>query len=558
MNPTKSAIIVMLAIAALAPIDQANAQQGYPHHPLCGGPHSAPRQCQSYAMSKAYNRGWSHGYCPASTSRGQSAVPTSHFRPIAFTLDSVQVGDIIGWGWEAGSHACYVTEISGVEGDEESEVTTAQIQIAQVDGVGAPEYTGTLMDVISGIPPIVTRRNWPDWILRKRDKWNIQLRNSFDYGTIGYQGIERPSGFIVENRRWESSVTAVAVMDGREDAQGYVRRFRRWTNNEWEFQDPNVTGTLPVHSYSSLTTFTAELPREFNVTFQNSLLGATGGVIKVNQTIYPAPHDTAVIEDVPTITADAIYNEINRIQYTFAQWNDASTVNPRTFTVPNHATYTASYNAKPLPPAYVTAGGPVGSNVIVSWQMHPHESVTHYQIWRQVKDQHQGTISPPQLLTTVPRTTTQYIDYDYLVTEGYTNDLVWYDVRSYYSLNQTYSDPYWVAVFAQIAPKIATPPFVPTVWSLINSPNPFNPSTRITYSLVEDGAVSLTVYDVQGREVTSLDHSYREAGHYSVLWDGRNRHGVSVGTGVYFVRLTVTGSTDKLLYSQAIKLLLTK
>ena len=73
-----------------------------------------------------------------------------------------------------------------------------------------------------------------------------------------------------------------------------------------------------------------------------------------------------------------------------------------------------------------------------------------------------------------------------------------------------------------------------------NSPNPFNPSTTITYSVPStDGAVpvDLTVYDVRGREVVKLVSAIQEPGTYRVVWDGRNAQGQRVNSGVYFYRL---------------------
>jgi hypothetical protein len=543
------------------------AQSGYPHHPQCGGSgHGGSSSCWSYATSRAFGRGWNHSGCPAGTFNGVNAISLDHFERFnLLSYSDVHVGDIIGWGqFTQPTHVSFVTAVFWP--------SPSNIRVAQVENEGSTTEQPNLWlsDVINGTGGAIARGN-PTMYFRKRPRWSIKLQNSFTGGKVGVgggQGAEEEgegspppeydSPHTVSNLHWESTVIGVAVMDGRLH-EGYVRRFWKWSSPYSEAFTVSASHQVRALSYTSTTEFTANLDREFNVTFQNSLPGATGGQIKVNQVTYAIPHATAVTDRFPEITADAIYNAINRIEYTFAQWNDASTVNPRVFAVPdNNTIYTASYNAKPLPPANVTAGGPVGANVCVSWQIHPHDNVTQYQIWRQVKHQHQGTISPPQLLTTVPRTTTQYIDYDYVVTEGYTHDLVWYDVRSYFSLNQTYSDPNWVAVFAQIAPKIATPPFVPTVWSLGNSPNPFNPSTRIVYTLVEDGAVSLTIFDVQGREVASLDKSYREAGYYSATWDGRSAHGIPVGSGVYFARLNVAGASDKVLYSHTIKLLLAK
>lgn len=82
---------------------------------------------------------------------------------------------------------------------------------------------------------------------------------------------------------------------------------------------------------------------------------------------------------------------------------------------------------------------------------------------------------------------------------------------------------------------------------LSSCPNPFNPSTMIRYSLVEDGRVSINVYDVLGREVASLVTGPHSAGTHEVLWDAAD-----CGSGVYFCRLVVGGE------SETIKLMLLK
>ncbi len=67
-------------------------------------------------------------------------------------------------------------------------------------------------------------------------------------------------------------------------------------------------------------------------------------------------------------------------------------------------------------------------------------------------------------------------------------------------------------------------------------PNPFNPTTRITYSVPAAGTVSLRVFDVAGRLVETLvDDAYRPAGTYTVAYRARG------ASGVYFVRLDAGG-----------------
>ena len=70
-----------------------------------------------------------------------------------------------------------------------------------------------------------------------------------------------------------------------------------------------------------------------------------------------------------------------------------------------------------------------------------------------------------------------------------------------------------------------------------NAPNPFNPSTAISFGLAENGRVTLSIYDVSGRLVRTLIDETRNAGLYRETWDGRNAGGAAVSSGVYFYRL---------------------
>jgi len=72
-----------------------------------------------------------------------------------------------------------------------------------------------------------------------------------------------------------------------------------------------------------------------------------------------------------------------------------------------------------------------------------------------------------------------------------------------------------------------------------NYPNPFNPSTTINYSLTNDGFVSLSVYDMLGREVTSLVQEFKPAGYYSIDFNAS-----ALTSGMYFYRLNANGFTS--------------
>ena len=78
---------------------------------------------------------------------------------------------------------------------------------------------------------------------------------------------------------------------------------------------------------------------------------------------------------------------------------------------------------------------------------------------------------------------------------------------------------------------------------LANYPNPFNPETWIPYQLAEDSFVTLTIYDLAGQVVRTIDVGHQTAAVYenrakAIHWDGRNELGEQVASGIYFYQLS--------------------
>jgi hypothetical protein len=65
-----------------------------------------------------------------------------------------------------------------------------------------------------------------------------------------------------------------------------------------------------------------------------------------------------------------------------------------------------------------------------------------------------------------------------------------------------------------------------------NYPNPFNPSTRIEYSVKETAPVSLEIFNVKGQKVRTLVNEVMTAGNHSVVWNGKDETGKDAGSGV--------------------------
>ena len=84
---------------------------------------------------------------------------------------------------------------------------------------------------------------------------------------------------------------------------------------------------------------------------------------------------------------------------------------------------------------------------------------------------------------------------------------------------------------------------------LPNYPNPFNPDTWIPYQLSEESTVAVKIYDVSGHLVRTIEVGHKPMGYYltrerAVYWDGRNKNGEPVSSGVYFYTLNANNYTE--------------
>ena len=70
-----------------------------------------------------------------------------------------------------------------------------------------------------------------------------------------------------------------------------------------------------------------------------------------------------------------------------------------------------------------------------------------------------------------------------------------------------------------------------------NYPNPFNPSTIISYQLPAASNVQIKIYDVLGKEVTTLTNEQKSVGKYNIVWNGTDYKGNKVSSGVYMYRI---------------------
>lgn len=97
----------------------------------------------------------------------------------------------------------------------------------------------------------------------------------------------------------------------------------------------------------------------------------------------------------------------------------------------------------------------------------------------------------------------------------------------------------WLVTFREGSNIISAPDEV----SLSNYPNPFNPTTTISYSLPREGKISLSIYNIKGQLVKQLVSGSQPEGYYEIVWNGKDDTGKQVSSGIYYYRITACGKT---------------
>ncbi len=87
---------------------------------------------------------------------------------------------------------------------------------------------------------------------------------------------------------------------------------------------------------------------------------------------------------------------------------------------------------------------------------------------------------------------------------------------------------------------------LPVIPSVITSiyPNPFNPETRISYTLQNSGSVQISIYNLLGQKIRQVVNTNQVSGTHIISWDGKDELGNGMSSGIYFVRMDTKDSHD--------------
>jgi hypothetical protein len=201
-------------------------------------------------------------------------------------------------------------------------------------------------------------------------------------------------------------------------------------------------------------------------------------------------------------------------------------------------------------PSALTATDSLGDRVEIVWNAVSHADLLGYNIYRARWESGEYA-----RLNTSPISVTSYTDtslpdsgiYWYCVTAAYSAGV---DTVESFVSNKDAGSLYYV-----ISGVDEDNSAIPAVFFLAdNYPNPFNPSTTISFGLPRDTSVRLEVFNLLGQKIRVLLSGPQQAGYKQVIWDGKNATGQPVSSGVYFYRLT-TGDGS---FEQTKKMLMVK
>lgn len=370
----------------------------------------------------------------------------------------------------------------------------------------------------------------------------VYIQNNFGTGTVSVNSTSYSSGAAFNLVGGES--LTLDPIENQYDSEGYKRVWNAsgTNNSDWKISiqlnyryDYNRTYSYSANGSENGAIISGELRKVCNITYN--------GPVRAGTSYYYNSEPVPVVEGNPISVTALGKVSSDYIDMEFSSWSDGNTQNPRSYTTYSNTSYGINYVGLKPNNGYknMQYTASTGQNIRIQWAEHPNTNVTQYQIWRRVK--HNGVVGPETLIGTVGRGVLSYTDYEYLSTATYSDDLLWYDVRAYYSPRGTYADAQYMAVYGKESlvkmNESASTSEIPTEYSVGNYPNPFNPTTTIKYQLPEAGMVTLKVYDILGREVADLVNENKSAGYYEVNFDASK-----LTSGVYIYAIQAGKYTE--------------
>ena len=116
-------------------------------------------------------------------------------------------------------------------------------------------------------------------------------------------------------------------------------------------------------------------------------------------------------------------------------------------------------------------------------------------------------------------------NYVYIVRSVFTNDNI---------SNPAFSNTVYQSVITEES-DISELPFATYLYP--NYPNPFNPSTNISFNLSEEGNITIDIFNIKGQKIKNMVNDKLGVGKHTVTWDGTDNNGNHLSSGIYLYQM---------------------
>ncbi len=115
------------------------------------------------------------------------------------------------------------------------------------------------------------------------------------------------------------------------------------------------------------------------------------------------------------------------------------------------------------------------------------------------------------------------------------------DAKSNVEIEQMFGEQHGYSFYSMV--EEADSPEVSGRYTISNYPNPFNPTTIISFSIPKDENVEISVFNIKGQKVKTVVNDNYTTGSHKVVWDGTDENNKSVTSGIYFYKLKTSSKT---------------
>lgn len=335
--------------------------------------------------------------------------------------------------------------------------------------------------------------------------WNLIYPVS-GYNGYSLNGLNGDPGWTGNSDGWQLAIFDLSQYAG----QSVMFRFRFGTDGEisgpgWFIDDFTVSGVNLKTGYL------------YGVVYPSSGLDPSMATLRSNQrfTSHPDSEGNFIIflpNGIHTVTATMPYHQSSTL--TSIIINPSNPVHYTEFTLID----------LPQPQSISYIGNNDTGDLYVFWQP-PEDTVlpiVGFKVYRKFNtDQFYLVQDSPEIsyheVLTLPGHYKYYIVVKYLNTDGTPSQIL--NIPFPFIPNSDYEIPALVTKLNN------------------NYPNPFNPTTTISFTLAKPGKTTLTIYNLKGQQIKRLVNEELPSGMHNVIWNGKDEKGRNVASGVYFYRL---------------------